>query len=649
MAEAKKTNTKKTEKKTAKPAEKKSSAKSAKSPKKQAKGGGESFEFQSEVKQLLNILVYSLYKNKEVFLRELISNSVDALNKIQFETLTNSDIEDKDLDLKIEITTDEDKNKLIIEDTGVGMTHEELVENLGTIAHSGTLDFVKKLSESDSTDNTDLIGQFGVGFYSAFMVSDEIHVHTRSYQKGSKGLLWKSEGSTSYTIEEKDKHQRGTRIELFLKEDDKGFLRDFRLKSVINQHSRFVPFPILLDSERIESVEAIWTEPRNNLKEEDYHEFFRFFQGSKTDPESYLHLSADAPLQFNAILYIPTVNTEVYGWIKQEPGMDLYSRKILIQKHCPDILPIYFRFVKGVVDSEDIPLNISRESFQTNKQIETIRKYLMKKLLEHLKKIKTTDMEQYLRIWNNFSKNFKEGIPNEYDFREELAALMLFESSKTPKEEHTDLEQYVERMKSDQFEIYYAVGDNFDAVDGNPAVEVFKKRDLEVLYLDPMGAWSIGNMHSYKGKIFRAVESVDMKLSEEEEKDLEALKDAENFIEYMRTVYEGKLHTVRLSKRLVDSPCMLVNSPTAANIPMDQKMREQRKRADFSKKIMEVNRENKLIAEMIAIHKKEPDSKLLRLLAGQLLDNLILREGIIEDIEHIVPRIHDLMYEAAKQ
>ncbi|HLP60122.1 MAG TPA: molecular chaperone HtpG [Candidatus Deferrimicrobium sp.] len=621
-----------------------------------AETNAENFEFQSEVKQLLHILVYSLYQHKEVFVRELISNAADALNKIQFESLVNSDIEDKDLDLKIEITMDKDKKKFIIEDTGIGMTKEELVDNLGTIAHSGTVEFLKRLSETENSDKANMIGQFGVGFYSSFMAADEIHVHTKSYKKGSKGYLWKSKGDNNYTIEEKGKKQRGTRIELFLKEDEKEFLEKYRIKSIIGTHSKFVPFPIYLESEKIDSKEAIWTQPKSQLKEKDYNEFFRFFQNATDDPETYIHLSSDAPVQFNAIMYVPKVNSEIYGWVKSDPGLDLYSRKILIQKACRDILPEYFRFIKGVVDSEDIPLNISRETIQSNIRIDKIRKFVLKKIFDHLNDIKSKDFDKYLNIWKNFQRNFKEGVPNEYEYREQLAQLLLFYSSKTQKDKYTDLDQYIERMPSDQYEIYYVMGTNHEAIEKNPALEAFKKKDLEVLYfLDPMDAWAVDHLQQYKGKMFRPVEMADIKIEEEEaekkekeEKNKEEFKDAENFVTYLKTIFGAKIEDVKVSQRLVDSPCILVTSKSGPSPQLERIMRLQNQKADFSKKILEINPKNKLIQEMIRVYKLNPVSQELKTLAFQLLDNMILREGVLEDIEHIVPRIHDIMFEAAK-
>lgn len=617
----------------------------------------EKFEFQSEVQQLLHILVYSLYQHKEVFVRELISNAVDALNKVQFESLLNSDIEDKDLDFRIDITMDKDKKKFIIEDTGIGMTKEELIENIGTIAHSGTVDFIKRLTESENADKMNLIGQFGVGFYSSFMAADEIHVHTRSYKKGSKGLLWKSKGDNNYTIEEKGKKHRGTRIELFLKEDEKEFLEKFRIKSIIGTHSKFVPFPIYLESEKIDSKEAIWTQPKSQLKEKDYNEFFRFFQNATDDPETYLHLSSDAPVQFNAVMYVPKVNSEIYGWVKSDPGLDLYSRKVLIQKACRDILPEYFRFIKGVVDSEDIPLNISRETIQSNIRIEKIKKFILKKVFDHFNDIKTKDMDKYLNIWKNFQRNFKEGVPNEFEFREQLASLLLFYSSKTPKDKYTDLDQYIGRMTGDHYEIYYVMGANYDAIEKNPALEAFKKKDIEVLYfIDPMEAWAVDHLQTYKGKMFRPVEAADIKLEDEEaekkkqedEKEKEQLKEAENLATCLKTIYGSRIEDVKISQRLVDSPCVLISSKSGPSPQLERIMRMQNQKADFSKKVLEINPKNKLIREMIRIHKVNPVSQELKTLALQLLDNMILREGVIEEIDYIVPRIQDIMYEAAK-
>jgi molecular chaperone HtpG len=435
----------------------------------------EKFEFESEVKQLLHILVYSLYKNKEIFLRELISNAVDALNKIKFEILMNKDIEDKGEDLRIDISINKTQNKLIIEDTGIGMTKNELVKNLGTIAHSGTSNFLKKLAESKEEEKVDLIGKFGVGFYSSFMVAREIHVYTKSFKKGSKAFLWKSKGDADYTIEETIKKIRGTRIELLLKKEEKEFLEKFTIKHTILNHSKFIPFPLYIEKEKIETSEAIWTQPKSSLKEKDYYEFYKFLENTQEEPETYIHLSSDAPVQFNAIFFIPKTSFELAGFLKAEPGVDLYSKKVLIQKGCKDIIPEYLRFVKGVIDSEDIPINISRETIQNNIKIDRIKKHSLKKIFEHLKKIKEKDREKYLKIWKNFAKNLKEGIAYDFENREKISDLLLFHSSKKSKKDFIDLKEYLDRMDKTQKEIFYVTGLDIESIEKNPALEAFKK------------------------------------------------------------------------------------------------------------------------------------------------------------------------------
>lgn len=613
----------------------------------------ETFEFKSEVKQLLNILVYSLYQHKEVFIRELISNAVDALNRVQFETLIHSDIEDQDLDLRIDITFDNKKKKIIIEDTGIGMTKEELIDNLGTIARSGTVEFLKRMTEAEKLDKAALIGQFGVGFYSSFMAAKEIHAHSKSYKKGSKGHIWKSKGDNNFIIEEKEKKQRGTRIELFLKKEEKEFLEKFRVKNVINKHSRLIPFPIYLESEKIESMDAIWTQPKSSLKEKDYNEFYKFFENAYDDPETYIHLSSDAPVQFNSIMFVPKTNFEILGFMKAEPGVDLYSRKVLIQKGCKEIIPEYMRFIKGIIDSEDIPLNISRETIQSNVRITKIKNYVLKKLFDHFSSIKKKDKEKYLKIWKNFHRNFKEGIITDFENKSKIAPLLLFYSSKTPKEEYTNLAEYLDRMAKDQKEIYYVSGKDSDSIERNPALEAFKKKDLEVLYLtEPIDEFVLEHLREHEGKRFKLVENVDIKLDDKEkEKDVKEkdyIKDVENFVGYLKTIYGDKIKEVKISKRLVESPCILVSDVDGPSIQMEMIMKMQDKGYDFSKKILEINPDNDLIKEMVNIHKKKPDSPQLKTLSLQLLDNMILRAGIVEEVDTIIPRIQDIMLEAVK-
>ena len=611
----------------------------------------EKFEFESEVKQLLHILVYSLYKNKEIFLRELISNAVDALNKIKFEILMNKDIEDKDEDLRIDISINKTQNKLIIEDTGVGMTKNELVKNLGTIAHSGTSNFLKKLTESKEEEKVDLIGKFGVGFYSSFMVAKEIHVYTKSFKKGSKAFLWRSKGDADYTIEETIKKVRGTRIELLLKKDEKEFLEKFTIKHTILKHSKFIPFPLYVEKDKIETSEAIWTQPKSSLKKEDYYGFYKFFENTQEEPETYIHLSSDAPVQFNAIFFVPKTSLEFAGFFKTEPGVDLYSKKVLIQKGCKDIIPEYLRFVKGIIDSEDIPINISRETIQNNIKIDRIKKHSLKKIFQHLTKIKEKDKEKYLNIWKNFAKNLKEGIAYDFENREKISDLLLFHSSKKPKGDFIDLKEYLDRADEKQKEIFYVTGLDIESIEKNPALEAFRKKDIEVLYLnDPLDEIVIDNLREYKGKIFKMAESADIKIDKEkdEKKDENYLKDNENLILYLKTIYGERIADVKISKRLVDSPCILSHPNDGPSVQMEKIMKMVNKDYKFSKKIFEINPENKLIKNMVRIHKTTPDSPELKAISLQLLDNMMLREGIIDNIDTIIPRIQDIMLQACK-
>lgn len=611
----------------------------------------EKFEFQSEVKQLLDILVYSLYKHKEVFLRELISNSVDALNKVQFNILTNPDIEDKELDLKIDVSFNKTQNKLIVEDTGVGMTKEELIKNIGTIAHSGTVEFLKTVSKTKEKNKLDLIGKFGVGFYSSFMVAEEIHIYSKSFKKGSKGYLWKSKGDSNFTIEETVKKNRGTRIELFLKKEEKEFLEKGTVKNIIGQHSKFVPFSIYLENEKIESVEAIWTQPKTSLKKKDYIEFYKFFETTQEEPETYIHLSSDAPVQFNSILFVPKTSLEIIGLFKTEPGVDLYSKKVLIQKGNKDIMPEYLRFIKGVIDSEDIPLNISRETIQNNLKIGKIKKHIQKKIFEHLKQIKDKERDRYLTIWKNFNRNLKEGVATDFDNKEKIADLLLFHSSKKGKDELIDLKEYIERMEKNQKEIYYVTGLDIESLEKNPALEAFRKKDIEVLYLiDPLDEIVIDHLREYDGKIFKMVESADIKLEQEEKKETDSgyLKDIDNYIGYLKTIYGDRIADVKLSSRLVKSPCILVHPSDGPSVQMEKIMKMVNKEYTYAKKVFEINPDNVLIKELVRIHKKKPDSQELKELSLQLLDNMLLREGVIDNIDTVVPRVHDIMLNSAK-
>lgn len=612
----------------------------------------EKFEFQSEIKQLLNIIIFSLYKNKDVFLRELVSNAVDALNKVQFGMMTHKDVEDPEAELRIDISFSKAQNKLVVEDTGVGMTREELIENIGTIAHSGTVDFLQKLSQAKDKEQVELIGKFGVGFYASFMVAEEIFITTKSFQKGAKAYLWKSKGESDFTIEETVKKVRGTRIELFLKKDEKEFLDKDRIQSILSHYSRFIPFPVFVEGEKLEAAEAIWSQPKSSLKKKDYTEFYKFLDNIQEEPETYLHLASDAPVQFQAILFIPKTSIEQWGLFRSEPGVDLYSKKVLIQKGSQDILPEYLRFVKGVVDSEDIPLNISRETIQNSVKIQKIRKHILTRLFSHLKDLKNKEHQKYSDIWKNFSRNIKEGVVSDIENRDKLADLLLFSSSKKEPGAFTDLKDYVAGMPKDQNEIYHVLGTDRASIEKNPALEAFRRKEWEVLYLtDPLDEIVLDSLSVYKEKPFKAVESAEIELDKkpETEEDSVFRENLDKFIAYLKKLYGERVADVRVSKRLVDSPALLAHLSQGPSLHMEKIIKMMNKDYTYSKKVLEINPENPLIKEMVRIHQKKGESKQMEALALQLLDNLVLREGILDDIDRIVPRIQDIMLQAAKK
>lgn len=612
----------------------------------------ETYEFQSEVQQLLNILVYSLYQNREVFLRELVSNAVDALNKVQFQLLTQPALSDGDEELAIHISVNQAQKALIVEDNGIGMTREELIENLGTIAHSGTTEFLKHLSESTSDRQVDLIGKFGVGFYSAFMVAKEIHVTTRGLEPDAQAWLWSSKGDTAYSIREAVKKTRGTRIELRLKKEALEFLDPTRIRQALHKHSRFVPFPIYLEKRKFESAQAIWTQPRSSLTEDQYREFYSFLDHTPEKPLTWIHLSSDAPVQFNALLFVPGISLESMGLGPTEPGVDLYSRKVLISKGNRDILPEYLRFLRGVVDSEEIPLNISRESIQHNARIDRIRQHLVKKFISHLGDLRRRDRDLYVKIWDLFGRHLREGVATDSEHKEALAPLLLFHSTQDDGNEWVDLESYTERMKKDQKEIYFLSGPDMRSLRRNPALETFRRRDMEVLLLvDPLDEIVLDHLRKFKDRSFKSAESADVSV---EAKDESAAAEEERahtreFVTFLKKLYGERVLDVRVSKRLVDHPCMLVRPGDGPSAQMEKVIRMMNEEYQFTPRIFEINPGHALIQELVRIHGESPDSEQLAELSRLLLDNQLLAEGMVEGVDELVPRIQAVMLAAARK
>lgn len=615
----------------------------------------EQFEFKAEIKQLLNILVHSLYTHKEIFLRELISNSSDALDKLRFESNKGSVIVDNDLPLEINISLDEKKKTITIEDTGIGLTKDELIANIGTIAKSGSADFIQQLAESkQSADN--IIGKFGVGFYSVFMVASEVEIVSRSFREDALPVKWKSDGLGSYEIEElEDKIKRGTKITIYLKDEEKEFTEKYRIESTIKKHSNFINFPIKVDKEQVNKVSAIWREPKSSVKKEQYDEFYKFLSYDSEEPLDIIHRSVDAPIQFNTLLFIPKKNMDMFGFNRDDYGLDLYVRRVLIQHQNKDLLPEYLSFVKGVVDSEDLPLNISRETLQENIIFTKISQSVTAQVLNHLDKLAKDDKEKFSKFWKEHGRIFKLGY-SDYANREKYAELLRFNSSGCKDgEETTSLAEYSERMKNDQKEIYYISGSNRAAVEGNPHLEIFKNKGIEVLYLfDPLDEFALSSILKYKEFELKSVDQADLSnldkfedMEKKEEKAEELSKDDklhfDSLLSKIKEILGDKVKEVRVSKRLQDSPACLVNPDGSMSATMQKIMQSMNKDASIPQKILEINQGHNLMRNLLKVYKSNPNDEYIKSVAEQLYETSLLMEGYLNDPHELVARINDLL------
>jgi len=618
------------------------------------------FEFKAETKKLLDIVINSLYTEKDVFVRELISNAADALEKFRHESLTATDVFDDHLPLEITIDLDEEKNTLTITDSGSGMTREELENNLGTIAHSGSNTYLTELVEAAQKD-VSLIGQFGVGFYSAFMVGSTVRVQTRSWDK-SEGNEWVSDGTGSFTISELEGLHRGTKIIVELKDDAKDYAQDWKVSSIIKQYSSFVSFPIKLGNEVVNTVQALWTKGKSEITEEEYTEFYKFVANATTDPMYKLHFSADAPLAINALLFAPTENFEGFGFGKVDPGVNLYCQRILIDQHSKTILPEWLRFLKGVVDSEDLPLNISRQALQDNALVAKIRKVITKRFLKHLDEQAKKDPEKYLEFWSTFGMYLKEGATSDYEYQKEIGKLLRFESSKSEADKPVSLADYVLRMNPDQEEIYFINGPNRGAIEAGPYVEMFKEKDIEILYtLEPIDDFVLNHLGEFDGKKLVSADRADLSLSKdgEEDKDQEATtgeekqagEDMDALTKWMQEVLADEVSEVAVSKRLVDAPAMIVNPDSYMTSSMERIMAANRKEQGIpgmekSKKKLEINPKNDLIVRLFELQKSDAD--LAAQVAHQIHDNAMIQAGLIVDPLKMVERNYKILGRVVK-
>lgn len=617
---------------------------------KQAKSKIEEFEYRTEMKQLLNLIVHSLYTHPEVFLRELISNASDALNKLRFRMLTDKEVVDPEAELKIQIDLDSKKQTFSIEDSGIGMTRENLIHEIGTVAHSGTLEFLQK-AQQEKQPIENLIGQFGVGFYSVFMVTDEVTIETRHADKDSRGYRWKSIGDGKYSIEEIDRKNRGTKISFKLKDEYKDFCEEYRVKSVIQKYSNFVDFPIHIGKEQVNKITAIWQRQKSEIKEDEFTEFYKFITNDFAPPLGHLHLSIEGAVNFKALLFIPETAPPYFLREEVEKTVQLYSNKIFIQDDAKDLLPEYLRFIKGVVDTEDLPLNVSREWTQNSPVMAKIKNILVSKILSFLEEWAEKEQEKYKKFYQNFGPLFKTGINSDFANREKIIDLLRFESTMTENGELTSLKGYVSRMRENQKEIYYLTGENREAIKRNPNLEYFLKNDLEVLLLtDPIDIFIVPSITEYEKKPLKSIDKADLDLKEDESSEHEKLNEnlSKSLISVFKETLGDKVEDVIESKRLVDSPVTLVSGKEAMDSQMEKMMKQLNKEFTGSKKILEINTAHPVIKNLSRLNMANSKDPLLRSSILQLYEGAKLIEGNLESPTEFVKRMTELIEAATK-
>jgi molecular chaperone HtpG len=610
---------------------------------------GHNVPFKAETKQLLNILIHSLYTEREIFLRELISNASDALARLDFVMLTEREVLDPEQPSEIRIRTDKDQNLLIIEDTGIGMTRDELVDNLGTIAHSGAKAFVEAAEETDR-NLADIIGQFGVGFYSAFMVAESIRVTSRSYQPDAEAAAWIAFGEDTYRLESAEREKRGTEVRIKLKEDALEFLEESRLRQVIKRHSDFVQYPIFLgeSEDPVNQQTALWRQNPREVEEDAYQEFYKQFTLDFIDPLAHEHMVVDAPAQMYAILFLPKNPQNLVFSPRKEPGQKLYARKVLIQEFCNDLLPQYLNFIEGVVDSEDLPLNVSRESVQSNRVMALLKRLVTGKALDMLASIAQDQKEDYVTFWEAYGMRLKEGVAIEQNEPEKLFPLLRFHTSKDPAR-WSSFADYLERAQPDQKEIYYFLGDDPSAIRYSPHMDAFRKADIEVLVMtDPVDPFMLLQLKAFEEHPL--VNVADAELPEEalQEPDSEAtepenLEMEKDLTERIKAVLEERVSDVRITRRLTDSPARLVDPEGAPEQSVQRVYQMMDKTFELPKKVLEINPRHPIMKRLADL---PVDDARFDLVVEQVYENTLLIEGLHPDPVSMVGRIQELIVSA---
>jgi molecular chaperone HtpG len=619
----------------------------------------ETLPFKTELKQLLHLIVHSLYSHKDIFLRELISNASDAIDTLRFQSLTKQELLEGDSNWKIKLFSNPDAGTLTVSDNGVGMSRDGIAEQLGTIAKSGTRAFLEGLK--DAQERPELIGQFGVGFYSAFMAADKVTVESRpAGGKPEDGVRWQSDGQGEFTIESITKAVRGTSVILHLREDSKEFLDSWRLRQLVKQYSDYVEHPILLDvetaddkgtktvsEETLNSRKALWLRPKAEITSEEYNQFYRHIAHEESDPARVIHYKAEGAIEFKALLYIPSHRILDMPWHDARKGIQLYIQRVFIMDDCEAMLPGYLRIVRGVVDSPDLPLNVSREILQQSAPLDKIKSNLTNKILKTLGEWKNTEYDGYLQFFQNLGGILKEGVHQDWTNREQIADLLLFESTKTEPGRYRSLAECIADMPVDQKEIYYIIGERRELLERSPALETFKEQGREVLLLtDPIDEFVVGSLHEFKGKTLKAADKGAMP---EAAFDEAKRKEMQPLIDYLQSKLP-EVKEVRLSTRLKESAAVLVadeRAPSAFMERLMQRMGEGRE-LPISKRILEINAAHPAILAMRHLH--ERDAKDLRLedFSHLLYDQAVIAEGSkVADPVAFARRVNNLLVKEA--
>ena len=599
-------------------------------------------EFQAEVKQVLDIVVNSLYKDKEIFIRELISNASDALEKLRRTQITEKEIHDDNLELEINVTSDDEAGILTIQDFGIGMTKEELVENLGTIAHSGSKRFLEAM-KAEGEKNDALIGKFGVGFYSVFMVAENVKVFTHSWKPDAQGQRWESSGTGNYSIENVDGQRRGAKIVIKLKDDFKEFAKEDKVKDIIKKYSAFVQFPISVNGDKVNTVDALWMRSKSDIKEEEYDEFYKFQSNDFESPHLRLHFSADAPLEIKAILFVPKKNMEKLGMWRTECKVALHCRKVLIDPEPKSLFPEWLRFLRGVVDSADLPLNVSRETMQDTALIHKLNTVLTKRFLKFLAETSKKEPDSYLDFWKEFGLLIKEGAATDFDHREAISKLLRFESSTLEPGELTGLEDYVTRMPKEQKEILFLFGRNREAIESGPYLEALKARNLEVLILtEPVDEYVMQSVREFDEKKLLSADSEDLKLEkldDEPEGERISKKALKGLCKWMKETLGDRVTDVEEGERLLDSPVCVVGGDSMGG-PSARRVMKLMQGTDTAlpppSVKLQINPRHPILRGLSEL--MESNVETAGLIANQLLDNALASADLLEDPREMISR-----------